>query len=609
MTDGFKERYPTALMNTFGPPRLALVRGEGAHVWDEDGKEYVDFFGGIAVNALGHAHPALVEAVTTQLRTLGHVSNFFTSGPQVELAERLLGWFEPDGRVFVSNSGTEANEAALKMTRRTGRTRLVAMEGSFHGRTMGALALTSKAAYREPFEPLPGDVTFVPYGDADALAAAVDDSTAAVIVEPMQGEAGVVVPPEGFLPAAREITARHGALLWIDEVQTGVGRTGAWLAHTDSGVTPDIVTLAKGLGGGIPIGATIGLGAAASLLEPGNHGTTFGGNPVACAAALAVLDTIEKEGLMEAAVARGDQLRQLLTSQLAGGPGRRTRPAARRPAGRGDRCRGGGAGPGPGLPAQQHRAGPAAVRPAAHDHRGRHRRPRQRLGGHRDGGSGMKHFLADDDLSPDEQAVVLDLAALLKQVPFENQSLEGPRTVAMIFDKPTLRTQASFAAGIAELGGYPMLVDGTLAGIGKRESIADVARVLGRQAALIVWRTYEQARIEEMAAHAGVPVVNALTDDFHPCQLLADLQTVREHKGELAGLRVAFVGDGACNMGNSWLLAGATAGMHIVVGAPEDYRPSEEMFERARGDRERHRRLRRCRDGSQRRQSRTPTSW
>ncbi len=195
----------------------------------------------------------------------------------------------------------------------------------------------------------------------------------------------------------------------------------------------------------------------------------------------------------------------------------------------------------------------------------------------------MRHFLADDDLSPAEQAEVLDLAARLKQTPYEHQPLAGPRTVAMIFDKPTLRTQASFAAGIAELGGYPMLVDGTLAGIGKRESVADVARVLGRQAALIVWRTYEQARIEEMAANAGVPIVNALTDDFHPCQLLADLQTVREHKGELAGLRVAFVGDGACNMGNSWLLAGATAGMHIVVGAPEDYRPGEEMFERARG--------------------------
>ncbi|HET9420606.1 MAG TPA: acetylornithine transaminase [Nocardioides sp.] len=309
-----KQRYAGALMNTFGPPKLVLTRGDGAHVWDEDGTEYVDFFGGIAVNALGHAHPALVEAVTTQLRTLGHVSNFFTSAPQVELAERLLGLVAADGRVFLSNSGTEANEAALKLTRRTGRTRLVAMEGSFHGRTMGSLALTSKAAYREPFEPLPGDVTFVPYGDADALAGAVDDTTAAVIVEPLQGEAGVVVPPTGFLAAAREITTRHGALLWVDEVQTGVGRTGAWLAHTESGVAPDIVTLAKGLGGGVPIGATIGLGAAATLLEPGNHGTTFGGNPVACAAALAVLDTIEKEGLLEAALERGDQLRAILTS-------------------------------------------------------------------------------------------------------------------------------------------------------------------------------------------------------------------------------------------------------------------------------------------------------
>jgi acetylornithine/N-succinyldiaminopimelate aminotransferase len=324
MTGLWEGRYAGALMNTFGPPRLALVRGDGAHVWDEDGREYVDFFGGIAVNALGHAHPVLVEAVSTQLATLGHISNFFTSVPQVELAERLLGLFDADGRVFLSNSGTEANEAALKITRRTGRTRLVAMEGSFHGRTMGALALTSKSAYRDPFEPLPGDVTFVPYGDADALADAVDDATAAVVVEPLQGEAGVVVPPDGFLAAAREITSRHGALLWVDEVQTGVGRTGAWLAHTESGVVPDLVTLAKGLGGGIPVGATIGLGAAATLLEPGNHGTTFGGNPVACAAALAVLDTIEKEGLLEAVLARGEQLRRVLTSvdQVTGVDGR-----------------------------------------------------------------------------------------------------------------------------------------------------------------------------------------------------------------------------------------------------------------------------------------------
>ncbi len=307
-----QDRYPSALMNTFGPPRLALVRGVGSHVWDEDGREYVDFFGGIAVNALGHGHPALVDAVTTQLRTLGHVSNFFATPPQVELAERLLGLVGREGRVFFSNSGAEANEAALKLTRRTGRTHLVAAEGSFHGRTMGALALTHKAAYREPFEPLPGHVTWVPYGDADALAAAVTDETAAVVLEPIQGEAGVVVPPDGYLAAARAVTHAHGALLWLDEVQTGIGRTGAWFAH-DAGVEPDVITLAKGLGGGIPIGATLGFGDAASLLGPGNHGTTFGGNPVACAAALAVLDTVEKESLLEAAVTRGAQLTQAVS--------------------------------------------------------------------------------------------------------------------------------------------------------------------------------------------------------------------------------------------------------------------------------------------------------
>jgi acetylornithine/N-succinyldiaminopimelate aminotransferase len=315
----WQERYHDALMNTFGPPRLALVRGEGAHVWDESGHEYVDFFGGIAVNALGHAHPALVEAVTTQLRTLGHVSNFFATPPQVELAERLVALLGagPDGRVFFSSSGTEANEAALKLTRRTGRTHLVAAEGAFHGRTMGALALTHKAAYREPFEPLPGHVTWVPYGDADALAAAVTDETAAVVLEPIQGEAGVVVPPDGYLASARAVTRDHGALLWLDEVQSGIARTGEWFAH-GADVQPDVVTLAKGLGGGIPIGATVASGEAASLLGPGNHGTTFGGNPVACAAALAVLYTIEAEGLLASVVARGEQLRGVVLSSQPG---------------------------------------------------------------------------------------------------------------------------------------------------------------------------------------------------------------------------------------------------------------------------------------------------
>ena len=307
MTAQWLERYQGSVMNTFGPPKLVLVRGEGAHVWDVDGKEYVDLLGGIAVNALGHAHPALLSAVTEQLGTLGHISNFFTSQPQVELAERLLSLVGTDGRVFFTNSGAEANEAALKLTRRTGRTHLVAAEGSFHGRTMGALALTAKEAYRAPFEPLPGQVTFVPYGDGDALAAAVTHETAAVVLEPIQGEAGVLVPPKSYLGLVRSITRQHGALLWLDEVQTGIGRTGDWFAGDVA--SADIVTVAKGLGGGIPIGACIALGDAATLLQPGNHGTTFGGNPVACAAALAVLDVIEKDGLLDRVTAVGERLR------------------------------------------------------------------------------------------------------------------------------------------------------------------------------------------------------------------------------------------------------------------------------------------------------------
>ncbi|MEG9226103.1 acetylornithine transaminase [Aeromicrobium sp. Sec7.5] len=314
------QRYQGAVMNTFGTPARVLARGEGSTVWDVDGNRYLDLLGGIAVNALGHAHPAIVEAVTTQLQTLGHVSNFFISEPQVRLAEKLLELLGHEGKVFFANSGAEANEAAFKASRRTGRTRIVSTEGSFHGRTMGALALTSKAQYREPFEPLPGEVTFVPYGDVAALEAAVDDTVAAFVVEPIQGEAGVIDAPEGYLAAAREITSRHGALLWVDEVQTGVGRTGDWFAHTASGVVPDLVTLAKGLGGGIPIGAMIALGDAATLLGPGNHGTTFGGNPVATAAALAVIDTIESEGLLAHATARGDQ--------LAAGLGRHPRVSA-----------------------------------------------------------------------------------------------------------------------------------------------------------------------------------------------------------------------------------------------------------------------------------------
>ncbi|WP_190196996.1 acetylornithine transaminase [Streptomyces djakartensis] len=303
-------RWQGALMNNYGTPRLPLVRGEGTTLWDADGNQYLDFVGGIAVNALGHAHPAIVEAVSRQIASLGHVSNLFVAEPPVALAERLLRLFGRDGKVYFCNSGAEANEGAFKIGRLTGRTHMVATRGGFHGRTMGALALTGQPGKQEPFLPLPGDVTHVPYGDAQALAAAVTEETALVVIEPVQGENGVVVPPVGYLKAARAITAATGALLVLDEVQTGVGRTGHWFEYqAHEGVLPDVVTLAKGLGGGLPLGATVAFGRAAELLRPGHHGTTFGGNPVACAAGLAVLDTIENEGLLENVKRQSEKLR------------------------------------------------------------------------------------------------------------------------------------------------------------------------------------------------------------------------------------------------------------------------------------------------------------
>ncbi|MER6445096.1 acetylornithine transaminase [Streptomyces venezuelae] len=303
-------RWQGALTNNYGTPAVALVRGQGAQVWDADGNQYTDFVGGIAVNALGHAHPAIVAAVTEQVSTLGHVSNLFISEPVVALGERLLQLFGRPGKVFFCNSGAESIEAAFKIGRLTGRTHMVATDGGFHGRTMGALALTGQPKKQEPFRPLPGDVTHVPYGDVEALRAAVTEATALVVIEPIQGENGVVVPPAGYLTAAREITRATGTLLVLDEVQTGVGRCGQWFEHqAHEDVEPDIVTLAKGLGGGLPIGAVVAFGPVADLLQPGQHGTTFGGNPVACAAGLAVIDTIATGGLLDQVKARGERLR------------------------------------------------------------------------------------------------------------------------------------------------------------------------------------------------------------------------------------------------------------------------------------------------------------
>ena len=309
------DTYEQVMMGTFARPPVVITRGQGVHLWDETGKPYLDLLAGIACVALGHANPVVADAISDQARTLGHVSNLFATDTQIALAERLTGLLGHQAKVFFTNSGTEANEAGFKLARLTGRTRIVAAEGSFHGRTIGALALTSTAKYRQPFEPLPGEVAWVPYGDAEALAGAVDDRTAAIVLEPIQGESGVIVPPDGYLEAARRIADQHGALLWLDEVQSGMGRTGEWFAHTREGVRPDIVTLAKALGNGFPIGAALATGPAADLFTVGAHGTTFGGNALACRVGLTVLDQIEP--LLPKVQATG----RWLIEQLRGLPG------------------------------------------------------------------------------------------------------------------------------------------------------------------------------------------------------------------------------------------------------------------------------------------------
>ncbi len=316
---GIVTREAAVLWPTYARPRVEFVRGEGVRLWDARGREYLDFLGGIAVVAAGHAHPKVVAAVAGQLATLGHTSNLYFTGPQVDLAERLVDRFGPPAKVFFSNSGAEANEAAIKVARRWGRANrgeravgIVAAEDGFHGRTLGTLAATGKPAIKEAFEPLPAGFSHVPFGDAGALAAAIGPDTAAVLIEPIQGEAGIRVPPPGYLEAVREITADAGVLMIVDEIQSGMGRTGKLFAYQHAGIRPDVVTMAKALGSGFPIGATIAVDEVAAAIRRGDHGTTFGGNPVACAAALATLDVIEP--LLDGHVAR-------VSGRLGGGLG------------------------------------------------------------------------------------------------------------------------------------------------------------------------------------------------------------------------------------------------------------------------------------------------
>ncbi len=307
-------RWKATMQSNYGNPELAFVSGKGSVLVDGDGKKYLDFLGGIATSVLGHAHPAIVKGVCAQIKELGHVSNLYMHPRAIELAEKLIGFTgAPKARVFFCQSGAEANEAALKLSRKTGRIQIVATEGAFHGRTMGALSLTGQPAKREPFLPLIRDVKHVPYGDVKAMNRAISKKTAMVIVEPIMGEAGVIVPPLGYLKVLRQLCDERGALLVLDCVQTGMGRTGQWFGFEEEGIIPDVITLAKGLGGGLPLGAMIAIGNCSEYFKPGDHGSTFGGNPVSCAAGLAAISVIEKRGLMKCAIAHEREIKAALS--------------------------------------------------------------------------------------------------------------------------------------------------------------------------------------------------------------------------------------------------------------------------------------------------------
>ena len=291
--------WSDVMQNNYGVPSITLTSGKGLVVTDNNGKRYLDFLGGIATNVLGHAHPAIVKAVSKQIATLGHVSNLYSHLAGLELAQKLISLTQdPTARVFFCNSGAEANEAALKLSRKTGKSRIVATNNSFHGRTMGALSLTGQPEKRNPFKPLIKNIKHVTFGDITQMRKAVNSKTAMVIVEPIMGEAGVIVPPFGYLKQLREMCNQHGVLLVFDCVQTGMGRTGTWFGYEDEKIRPDVITLAKGIGGGLPLGAMITLGSTTPRFSPGEHGTTFGGNPVAAAAGLAAINVIEKNRLM-----------------------------------------------------------------------------------------------------------------------------------------------------------------------------------------------------------------------------------------------------------------------------------------------------------------------
>jgi ornithine carbamoyltransferase len=580
------------VLRTYNRMPALFVQGAGCSLWDNRGNEYLDLLAGIAVCSLGHCHPAVVAAITRQAQQLIHTSNLFLTAPQAQLAQKLT-QISGMERAFFCNDGTTANEAALKIAKKHGNKKrpegdyeIIALHRGFHGRSMGALSATGSRKYQRPFEPLVPGFRHIEANDLAQLREAFSHKTAAIILEPVMGEGGVLDLSAEFLQEAERLCREHDAFLILDEVQCGIGRTGKWFTYQHHNLKPDLVCLAKGLGGGVPIGAVLASGKAANTLEPGDHGTTFGGNPLACAAALAVLDTIDHQGLMENAERVGGYLRDAL-KRLPGvvevrGSGLMLGAVLEKPVARdivracfdrklivnatdehtlrfvpalivtedqiakalGILAEAMGV-EAPTLPTRVSVAKPKVL----HD------------------------ILQIDDLTPDQAEEVLALAAYSKErrriAPSVIQGVEG-RTVAMIFEKQSLRTRVSFETAIRELGGYPIHLGKGDIGMGSRESIKDVAQNLSRWCNMIVARLYWQRDLHALAEYADVPVINALTEWEHPCQALADMQTIRESFGD-EKVKITYVGDGN-NVARSLAKLAASLGYPFTICGPENFR-------------------------------------
>lgn len=595
--DTIKTTDEQFVMQTYKRLPALFVQGAGCSLWDNRGNEYLDLLAGIAVCNLGHCHPAVVSAITRQAQQLIHVSNFGLTAPQAQLAKRLCELSGMD-RVFYSTCGASANETALKIAKKHGLAKrpdgdyeIITLLRSFHGRTIGVLSATGQRKYQRPFEPLVPGFKHVEVNDIAALKEAVGHKTAAIVFEPIQGEGGVMPLTTEYLKAARELCDEFGALLILDEVQTGIGRTGTWFHYQQHDVEPDVLCLAKGLGGGVPIGVCLAKGKAADVLEAGDHGATFGGNPLSCAAGLAVLDAIEHYDLLENAKNVGaylaEGLKQLGVFDIVRGSGLMIGAIMKEPVARevvakafdkkliinatdehslrfvppliltyaqvdqalsilADVLN-------VPVPVLAGKAGSTVVvKPAYHD------------------------ILAVDDLSDAQIEEVLGLASFLKQrrklAPSAITPVEG-RSVAMVFEKPSLRTRVSFETAIRELGGHPIYLSKADIGMNSRESARDIASNLARWCSMIVARLYWQKDLELLAEVADVPVINALTEMEHPCQALADMMTVQESFGQ-DKVKIAYIGDGN-NVSRSLAKVATRLGYPMTICGPANFRLEE----------------------------------